>query len=852
MKYLHRISIRELLILTASSGAAALLVLGALVLSGSLPFLPEALRVALSQSVNSQAAAVSTYTSSGTYVVPPNVYAVTIKAWGGGGTSWASGLIAGKCGSYWIGIDTGSGSGGGYAGGIVPVTPNDPLSVSVSAGGGAASSYGGSGGGYSGVFRSSASQANALLVAGGGGGGGAYSHVYGPNGYVCGGVQWLSYYQGSGAGGAGGGTAGGASSGGASGGTQSSGAGALAGGGAGGGYGGGGGGGWYGGVGGSTNQYLQGTAGGGGSGYCASSVQGCSLMSGSGTTAGNPSDPDRPSGAGNASAAGAVVITPAITMDFSATPTITTTYGGATLTWSTTGVTAGSCYVTNAGGTTLATTDSGSVSTGQLAATSPAVFMLHCTASGVAYTAQASVLIATTTIAATPAYVQSGQTTTINWTVANVVANSCSMTGPAIGLTGDASSANNSWTAQNITSANRSTDNPGGVSQYSLSLNGTNQYLSRTPSVVGNTKGWTLSLWVKFAMLDLSQNAFLFGAGSSAGARSIVYLQSTDDSGAYVPVAGGSGQSLVSGKNSFNTSSWVHVVVAASTTRATASDRLKLYLNGVESAPASEASYPALNFSSYIDSLALHVLGKEAGGGTYFAGSIADVNFVDGQQLTPSSFAQGGVPTTYTGSYGTNGFHLTFANIGSSGTNPTTGSGSFTTAPITADATYGISCSVTGGGSVSSSVTVSVDICTDIPMLQTSVPTGCQAPVAGICLVHEKLWDGAQCVLTTPSIASFSALSFTGSRVRKGQPAYLSWQVTGIGAETVCSISATPANYTNSFTGDGITTTWSSGPSGVATSPINAPTRFTLSCATDAGSISSSVLISLLPSLREI
>jgi hypothetical protein len=58
----------------------------------------------------------------------------------------------------------------------------------------------------------------------------------------------------------------------------------------------------------------------------------------------------------------------------------------------------------------------------------------------------------------------------------------------------------------------------------------------------------------------------------------------------------------------------------------------------------------------------------------YFDGYLAEVNFIDGQALTPSSFgstnALTGVwqPAKYTGTYGTNGFYLPFTNTTSTST----------------------------------------------------------------------------------------------------------------------------------------------------------------------------------------
>jgi hypothetical protein len=56
----------------------------------------------------------------------------------------------------------------------------------------------------------------------------------------------------------------------------------------------------------------------------------------------------------------------------------------------------------------------------------------------------------------------------------------------------------------------------------------------------------------------------------------------------------------------------------------------------------------------------------------YFSGYISEVNFIDGQQLTPSSFGASNAsgvwyPIPYTGSYGTNGFNLKFTNASSLG-----------------------------------------------------------------------------------------------------------------------------------------------------------------------------------------
>jgi hypothetical protein len=70
------------------------------------------------------------------------------------------------------------------------------------------------------------------------------------------------------------------------------------------------------------------------------------------------------------------------------------------------------------------------------------------------------------------------------------------------------------------------------------------------------------------------------------------------------------------------------------------------------------------------------LLATTAGAGGYeierslrfnFNGYLADIHFIDGQALDPSSFGEfdtNGVwqPIAYAGSYGTNGFHLPFSD----------------------------------------------------------------------------------------------------------------------------------------------------------------------------------------------
>jgi len=111
------------------------------------------------------------------------------------------------------------------------------------------------------------------------------------------------------------------------------------------------------------------------------------------------------------------------------------------------------------------------------------------------------------------------------------------------------------------------------------------------------------------------------------------------------------------------------LTLAVDTTRPTAEDRLRLYVNG---ANRPFSAYPPQNATLALGGPHRHTLGCWLEGGVMadpLDGYLSDVHFVDGQALAPGSF--GGfsdlvtglwVPGTYEGTYGANGFHLDFAD----------------------------------------------------------------------------------------------------------------------------------------------------------------------------------------------
>ena len=175
-------------------------------------------------------------------------------------------------------------------------------------------------------------------------------------------------------------------------------------------------------------------------------------------------------------------------------------------------------------------------------------------------------------------------------------------------------------------------------------------YLSRTPASAGNRKTWTWSGWVKRGALGAAKT--ILGANTT-----FVEFTSADKI-----QFDHNGTTVATSAVYRDVSGWYHILVSVDTTQATAADRTKIYVNGtIETVTG---SYVSQNTDTDVNNATQHNIGANLTPAEYFDGYMAEVNFIDGSALDPSSFGEFRsdiwVPKAYTGSYGTNGFYLTF------------------------------------------------------------------------------------------------------------------------------------------------------------------------------------------------
>ena len=117
--------------------------------------------------------------------------------------------------------------------------------------------------------------------------------------------------------------------------------------------------------------------------------------------------------------------------------------------------------------------------------------------------------------------------------------------------------------------------------QRSLRFNSADSaYLNRTPSSASNRRTWTWSGWVKRSSLGSRQQ--IFGAVTSGSVFGSLEFNSLDSLTFYEDTLGSFSVVFTTNRIFKDISAWYHIVLALDTTQTTASDRVKLYVNGAQ------------------------------------------------------------------------------------------------------------------------------------------------------------------------------------------------------------------------------------------------------------------------------
>jgi len=203
------------------------------------------------------------------------------------------------------------------------------------------------------------------------------------------------------------------------------------------------------------------------------------------------------------------------------------------------------------------------------------------------------------------------------------------------------------------------------------------EYLMAEGRPAGNQQTWTYSTWLKRTEVDNGVVAQMIFSAGSDGKTSLYFRDdaSYPDDQIFIYVDEGNALKWIGRVNqSFrDTAAWYHIVFAVDSTDATAADRTKIYVNGVEQTITFNATLNQ-NVSTRVgDGGNKFAIGGKVSDTSYgFNGYMAECVLVDGSALAPTSFGEfdedsGIWKPKSPPALGTAGFHMNFddsSNVG--------------------------------------------------------------------------------------------------------------------------------------------------------------------------------------------
>ena len=187
-------------------------------------------------------------------------------------------------------------------------------------------------------------------------------------------------------------------------------------------------------------------------------------------------------------------------------------------------------------------------------------------------------------------------------------------------------------------------------------------YITKTNGGTGSETKGTFSAWIK--ILGLGDDNTIFHEYESSGNYISIKLKS----GAIQVYGQNNSSAFVNVKTTRvlkDIASWYNIVVAFDSTQSTASNRVKIYINGVQETTLSSTTYPGSSANCKINQNNEQQTIGGARNAEYFIGLMSHVHWVDGTAYSGSDFGSTDattgewlINTSPTLTYGTNGFFI--------------------------------------------------------------------------------------------------------------------------------------------------------------------------------------------------
>ena len=183
----------------------------------------------------------------------------------------------------------------------------------------------------------------------------------------------------------------------------------------------------------------------------------------------------------------------------------------------------------------------------------------------------------------------------------------------------------------------------------------------------GDTKQWTMSLWVKRSFFGATKPLCGYYSADTNSQHPIRF-NSSDQLEWYNYSSGYQGR-LVTNRHFRDPSAWYHLVFVWNSETSTGANRMRIYVNGVKETSYATDTTPAEDLDSHWNSNNTMAIGTTSNyNDGWFDGYLAEIHFTDGVVNLADAFGEtdsdtgAWVPKKYAGSYGSKGFYLNFSD----------------------------------------------------------------------------------------------------------------------------------------------------------------------------------------------
>ena len=158
-----------------------------------------------------------------------------------------------------------------------------------------------------------------------------------------------------------------------------------------------------------------------------------------------------------------------------------------------------------------------------------------------------------------------------------------------------------------------------------------NSYLDRTEANFGtatNRKKCTISFWLKRSIITSQQAVMGVETTPAGGSNEARIVLKSDDTFEFYDYQSGYTFRYKTNRLLRDTSAYYHIVLTVDTTQSTTSDRVKIYINGVQETSFSIGTHPNQNLDTFLNSGAYVQIGRQSTGNSYFDGLISHFHFL--------------------------------------------------------------------------------------------------------------------------------------------------------------------------------------------------------------------------------